>query len=106
MTIGKQVAALVLGLGLAGSPALAHDVTLWPQQEDKSVKLKMHYGDPGDYQPFDKVRFVELAVFDSKGIKINFLRYIERGADNKILITPALRLGDWPGGTYMVESRY
>jgi uncharacterized GH25 family protein len=66
----------------------------------------MYYGDPGDYQPNDKVRFVELAVFDSKGTRISFLHDIERGADNKTLVTPNLRLGDWPEGTYVVESRY
>jgi hypothetical protein len=52
------------------------------------------------------VRFVELSVIDSKGVKISFLRDIERSADAKLLTTPNLRLGDWPGGTYLVESRY
>jgi len=42
------------------------------------------------------VRFVELAVFDSKDVKISFLHDIERGTDNKVLTVPALRLGDCP----------
>ncbi len=95
-----------IAVALVAGRANAHDVTLWPEQEDKSVKLKMNYGDPGDYQPIDKVRFVELLVIDSKGVKINFLRDIERGSDNKTLTTQNLRLGDWPAGTYVAESRY
>jgi len=100
--------SLAVGLGaiLICAAARSHDVTLWPDQNEKSVKLRIYYGDPGDYQPIDKVRFVELAVFDSKGVRINFLRDIERGADIKVAGTPNLRLGDWPSGTYVVESRY
>jgi uncharacterized GH25 family protein len=96
--------SLVL-LGSFGS-AWSHDVTLWPAQNEKAVTLTMYYGDPGDYQPIDRIKFVELAVLDSKGTKISFLRDIERGADNKTLTTSKLRLGDWPGGTYLAESRY
>ena len=79
-------AALVL-LGMFG-PAWSHEVTLWPAQNDKTVKLTLYFGDPGDYQPIDRIRFVELAVFDSKGTKISVLRDIESGADNKSLTTP------------------
>jgi uncharacterized GH25 family protein len=102
----RTIPAWALVATLLGLPALGHDITLWPEQDPKAVKLKMYYGDPGDYQPIDKVRFVELAVFDSRDVKISFLHDIERGADNKVLTTPALRLGDWPSGTYVVESRY
>jgi len=84
----------------------AHDITLWPEQDGKTVKLKIYYGDPGDYQPIEKVKFVELTVIDSKDVKISFLRDIERGADAKVLNTPPLRLGDWPSGIYVAESRY
>jgi hypothetical protein len=97
-------AALVL-LGMFG-PAWSHEVTLWPALNDKAVRLTMYLGDPGDYQPIDRIRFVELTVFDSKGTKISFLRDIESGVDNKSLTTPKLRLGDWPGGTYVAVSRY
>ena len=102
----KGILLLALGLGVFGTTAWGHDVTLWPEQAGKSVTLKMNFGDPGDYQPIDKVRFVELAVFDSRNVKISFLRDIERGPDNKVLNTPNLRLGDWPAGTYVAESRY
>ncbi len=105
MTV-KSAIVLLLGLLGGSGSAWSHDVTLWPQQNEKAVKLTMHYGDPGDYQPIDRIRFVELAVFDSKGVKISFLRDIEAGADNKTLTTPKLRLGDWPQGTYLAESRY
>src|SRR6187551_3260261 len=86
--------------------AWGHDVTVWPDQDGKDVKLRFHYGDPGDYQPIEKVRFAELAVVDSKGVRLNFLRDIERGADNKVVGTAKLRLGDWPAGTYVVSARY
>jgi uncharacterized GH25 family protein len=102
MTIG----VILVLLGMFETAAWSHDVTLWPAQNEKAVRLTMHFGDPGDYQPIDRIRFVELAVLDSKGTKISFLRDIESGADNKALTTPKLRLGDWPGGTYVAESRY
>jgi uncharacterized GH25 family protein len=101
MTTGAVLALL----GMFDS-ARSQEVTLWPAQNEKAVKLTLYFGDPGDYQPIDRIRFVELAVFDSKGTKISFLRDIESGADNKSLTTPKLRLGDWPGGTYVAESRY
>jgi nickel transport protein len=100
------ICAAALVASLSGRAALPHDITLWPEQDGKAVRLKMYFGDPGDYQPIDKVRFVELAVFDSKDVRISFVHDIERGADNKVLTTPALRLGDWPTGTYVAESRY
>jgi uncharacterized GH25 family protein len=96
----------VLLLLLATAAAWGHDVTVWPDQDGKDVKLRFHYGDPGDYQPIDKVRFAELAVFDPKGVRFNFLRDIERGADSKVVGTQKLRLGDWPAGTYVVSARY
>jgi len=103
----EQVLLLaVLGLGVLDTTAWAHDVTLWPEQTGKSVTLGMRYGDPGDYQPIDKIRVVELAVFDSRSVRIGFLRDIERGSDNKTLSTSNLRLGDWPAGTYVAASRY
>ena len=102
----RNIATWALVAGLLGTPAFGHDITLWPEQDGKAIKLKMYYGDPGDYQPIDKIRFVDLAVFDSKDVKISFIHDIERGADNKVLSTPTLRLGDWPAGTYVVASRY
>lgn len=101
-----MMVATILVSVLIGASALGHDITLWPDQDGKLIKLNMHFGDPGDYQPIDKVRFVELTVIDSKGVKISFLRDIERSVDTRLLTTPNLRLGDWPGGTYLVESRY
>jgi uncharacterized GH25 family protein len=102
----RNIAMWALIAGVLGTPAFGHDITLWPEQDGKAIKLKMYYGDPGDYQPIDKIRFVDLAVFDSKDVKISFIHDIERGADNKVLSTPTLRLGDWPAGTYVVASRY
>lgn len=95
-----------IALALLPASASAHDVTIFPQQNGKAVSLSLYYGDPGDYQPIEKVRLVELGVFDAKGTKISFLRDARREADGKLLTTPALRLGDWPSGTYVVESRY
>lgn len=105
-TLTERAGYVGLGLAALVSSAWGHDVTLWPEQDGKAVRLTMRFGDPGDYQPIDKVRFVELAVIDSKNVKISFLHDIERGADNKTLNTSNLRLGDWPAGTYVVESRY
>lgn len=102
----RTLVTWALATSLVASTAQSHDITLWPEQDGKSVKLRMYYGDPGDYQPIDEVRFVELTVLDSRDVKISFIHDIERGADNKVLTTPALRLGDWPAGTYVVESRY
>jgi len=106
MTVQSMTIVVIFGLLGWSGPAWSHDVTLWPRQNEKAVKLTMRFGDPGDYQPIERIRFVELAVFDSKGVKISFLRDIDGGADNRTLTTPNLRLGDWPDGTYLAESRY
>src|SRR5579859_1304458 len=106
MNVRTMIGGLILGLLAVSGAASSHDVTLWPAQNGKAVKLSMNLGDPGDYQPIDRIRFVELAVLDSKGVKISFLHDIESGPDNKTLATSKLRLGDWPGGTYLAEARY
>ena len=76
MRVAREPVLLLagLGLGVLDTAAWAHDVTLWPEQTGKSVTLGMRYGDPGDYQPIDKIRVVELAVFDSRSVRISFLR--------------------------------
>jgi uncharacterized GH25 family protein len=91
---------------LTSQSATAHDVTILPQISGKSAGLSLYYGDPGDYGTIDKVRLVSLGVFDAKGTRISFLHDVQRGADGKVLTASALRLGDWPSGTYVVESRY
>lgn len=98
--------AMAACIGVVSGLVSAHDVTIWPEQSGKAVTLKLHYGDPGDYGRIDKMHCVELLVLDSKGVKISFLRDIESGPDDKTLTTPKLRLGDWPGGTYLAEARY
>lgn len=86
--------------------ALAHDITIFPLEHEGKVKLDIFYGDPGDYQPIDKLHFVEITVIDAKGVKISFLRDVARAEDTKRAFVPDLRLGDWPSGTYVVSSRY
>jgi uncharacterized GH25 family protein len=96
-------AALLISAGAVQ----AHDVTLFPIPDKESVKLDIFYGDPGDYQPIDKVRMVELSSYDSKGVKIAFVRDVEKVAgDPKKLVTPDLRLGDFAEGTYVLAGRY
>jgi uncharacterized GH25 family protein len=103
-----HLSILLIGCLLLPAVAVhAHDVTAYPIVEGKDVRLDLYYGDPGDYQPIDKIKFVELAVYDGSGQRISFLRDIERPAsDPKKLTTPKLRLGDWPGGTCVVSGRY
>jgi nickel transport protein len=87
--------------------ALAHDITAFPIVQGEKVRLEFRYGDPGDYQPIDKVRFVELSVYDAKATKISFVRdIVVPPGDPKKAATPDLRLGDWPAGTYVVSARY
>lgn len=99
---------LSLGFGcVLAATAGAHDITAFPIVQGEKAKLEFRYGDPGDYQPIDKVRFVELSVFDVHGTKISFLRDIAGvPGDAKKAATPDLRLGDWPAGTYVVSTRY
>jgi uncharacterized GH25 family protein len=101
----SSVAVIVGMVGLCGN-AWSHDVTIWPEQQGRAVKLHLHYGDPGDYQPIDKVRLVDLVVVDTKGVRISFLRDVARTSDDRTLSTPSLRLGDWPAGTYLASARY
>ena len=85
----------------------AHDVTLFPIQDGEAVRLDIFYGDPGDYQPIDKIRFVELTSYDSRGTRIIFVRDIERAPENnKKLVAGKLRLGDFAEGTYVLSGRY
>jgi uncharacterized GH25 family protein len=98
-------AATAIGIILLSARIFAHDVTIWPEQSGESVVLELRYGDPGDYGRIDKMHCVELLVFDSKGVKIDFRRDLNQ-SEEKTLRTPNLRLGDWPGGTYVVTGRY
>jgi uncharacterized GH25 family protein len=92
---------------LSVSAAQAHDVTLYPIPDKESVKLDIFYGDPGDYQLIDKVRMIELSSYDSNGVKIMFVRDVEKVAtDPKKLVTSDLRLGDFAAGTYVLSGRY
>ena len=87
--------------------ASAHDITIYPVQSESKVHLEFRYGDPGGYEPIEKVRFVEVSVFDTTGVKINFTRDVVRAPDDiRKAFTPDLRLGDWPVGTYVVAGRY
>lgn len=103
--------AMFLGLTIAIATftggADAHDVTIYPIQNGERVSLEMYLGDPGDYQPIERVRFVDLLAFNSSGVKIRFTRDVQVAASgNREAVTPALRLGDNPDGTYVIAGRY
>lgn len=71
------------------------------------VRLDIYYGDPGEYQPIDRVKFVELTTTNGAGQRISFIHDIDKVAGNSAkLATASLRLGDFADGTYVVSGRY
>lgn len=94
-------------IALATNVVNAHDVALYPMHGEDGVSLDIYYGDPGDYQPIERVKFVELSSYDNSGTKISFVRDVKTvDSDRRKLVTDELRLGDFAAGTYVLSARY
>ncbi len=106
-TVKTLIISATCLLAFATNVANAHDVALYPMHGEDGVSLDIYYGDPGEYQPIDRVKFVELSSYDNSGTKISFVRDVEAvDSDPRKLITGKLRLGDFAAGTYVLSARY
>ena len=102
-----RISSATLVLCLSASVALAHDIAIFPIQDNERVRLDIFYGDPGDYQPIARVKFVELTSHDGSGTRISFVRDISVVVDDSTkLVTGNLRLGHFATGTYVISGRY